>query len=1316
MKTAVWILLACLFLAPIPAFALGGGMWGTGSSASGLSAGVFNCNSGNTPCSITSPGLYRQATLLGNATAAQVTFNLPPTTGSAIVIYGCKTDASANQVIIHRAGANTINGAASDVTLTTQNQCAVLNDTSASNWTEIPTSTVGAVTVVSGTSPIGVTPGTTPNVSLSGVVAGTHGGTGCDLTPRHYAALPGAPNIGDTCVVDNSSICQCGTAVDGAGGATPKCPATWNGSNWFPCGGGTAPALAGGVTAVNGSGEISSSGGATPTISVGSPVTTAHGGRNCGAPTTYALRPVAPTAGDQCSFTDASTCTGTVSGGGTTWCPAYYDGANWVGFAGGGAGSGTVNAGGIGQEGFYAAAGNAISALPNVVHAGTGTLAAAFAACPGGNTACTVYADPGQTYSISTPLVIGSATKPETLVCNGARLNCTGVAGGDCVDIAEKGQFRGMVAANGSANTGCVISSSSTAVLTSLVHNNNTTNQAGFDLENVLLSPSGSSTISEGELWMDSVDGFATVRDVNFTAPPVGGSAYNALCSAAGTPFPCCTGSGTGTCTTNSGVQWLVDDGPAGAGGSRYWNDITADRVGLACGGANGGIGLDVVSQNGGGSNLTLLGGAIVDCAGSNPEVYIAGSTSSIENRNVGLLGTYIESYGSGGNTKTGDLATIKNSESVHLYNVNFHEAGGTATNCVHLLPDTQDFEFTGNARASGICTNVVRNDIDSYVNTSLGSISYHYPGTNGAGTVFDGTINPPLAYNSGGTNSSIGPTDVWQAFVNSATGATQDHLVQYGSGGKVHDVTAGTNTFVGICDSGCGATGTDRTLTGTSIHSCVFDNTPTANDYVTLSGTVNGDCSDTGISSLNTLPAGVVPVGIVSSITPTAPNDYPIFYRPNFAVAPPVPPPDPAAATYTNATKPACSAFNSTPLCFTDSNSAGCTGGSVYTGGSSNACMAYCNGLNYILTGGTCVLPGAPPSPPSLAAETMNPGALDANSVGLCTNSNTAGQRATNHTILTTQLSGLSSGGTLWVPNNCKIYLDSKADGTVQIPKPETLQCSGDNLAGFYNQSGYQYVGSSTVLANNTSHAANVTVRGCVLSNTFDPAATISGQTGYYNNLNQVLNGNGHPWYLYTGGGNDILGFYGTSNMATNNLITHNYAGEGVIFFFANSGLFTNNVIVDNAMNNALQVVDSQSMTISGNWVRNSTLAFIDRSGQSPSTTGTVSGNNFYCTYTHADATDTCVGTGCTANPMTIVPSYIYPACAAGYEPKYECDVTGGCDSGGACNYAGLTIQSNTFDGGGVGVFWNSSWNLTHSGTGNTYQNGAQNVCGARS
>jgi hypothetical protein len=103
--------------------------------------------------------------VLGNASAGNVTANLPATNGTHNPVEACKTDGSANTVALHPNGTDTIDGATSDYVLSGRYQCVKLVDTNVGNWSvqseryvSIPSAKL-AIT--------GVTPGFYTNTNLT---------------------------------------------------------------------------------------------------------------------------------------------------------------------------------------------------------------------------------------------------------------------------------------------------------------------------------------------------------------------------------------------------------------------------------------------------------------------------------------------------------------------------------------------------------------------------------------------------------------------------------------------------------------------------------------------------------------------------------------------------------------------------------------------------------------------------------------------------------------------------------------------------------------------------------------------------------------------------------------------------------------------------------------------------------------------------------------------------------------------------------------------------------------------------------------------
>lgn len=119
----------------------------------------------------------------------------------------------------------------------------------------------------------------------------------------------------------------------------------------------------------------------------------------------------------------------------------------------------------------------------------------------------------------------------------------------------------------------------------------------------------------------------------------------------------------------------------------------------------------------------------------------------------------------------------------------------------------------------------------------------------------FAAAQNPiaPLAQNAFGTIATI---------PNSSTGTTINKLASL-TGGKAIITTAGaTSGVIGIVIGGAGTAGSATVQTEASSVSCVFDGATTAGDYVQISASVNGDCTDAGA----TLPSSGQALGTVLS------------------------------------------------------------------------------------------------------------------------------------------------------------------------------------------------------------------------------------------------------------------------------------------------------------------------------------------------------------------------------------------------------------------------------------------------------------------
>jgi hypothetical protein len=135
-------------------------------------------------------------------------------------------------------------------------------------------------------------------------------------------------------------------------------------------------------------------------------------------------------------------------------------------------------------------------------------------------------------------------------------------------------------------------------------------------------------------------------------------------------------------------------------------------------------------------------------------------------------------------------------------------------------------------------------------------------------GTVQNITINNSTTNNIKMNHPTLNGTELTNLFANAvSTGTTVNKLVKLTGVGTVVIASAGdTGGVIGICTgntstgaSACGTSGSSEiAIQGT--FSCVFDNGTTANDYVTISTSVAGDCHDAG----SAYPAGTQVLGRV--------------------------------------------------------------------------------------------------------------------------------------------------------------------------------------------------------------------------------------------------------------------------------------------------------------------------------------------------------------------------------------------------------------------------------------------------------------------
>jgi hypothetical protein len=154
--------------------------------------------------------------------------------------------------------------------------------------------------------------------------------------------------------------------------------------------------------------------------------------------------------------------------------------------------------------------------------------------------------------------------------------------------------------------------------------------------------------------------------------------------------------------------------------------------------------------------------------------------------------------------------------------------------------------------------------------------------------TINNSTINNSTTNNLKCSRCSLNGTELTNLFPNEGTtGSTQNKLVKLVGAGTIIISSAGdTSGSVGICTgntgtgaAACGTTGSSEVaIQGT--YSCVFDGSTTADDYVTISASVAGDCHDAGAA----FPGGTQVVGRVL-VTAAAGTRSMMLFGPEFSV-----------------------------------------------------------------------------------------------------------------------------------------------------------------------------------------------------------------------------------------------------------------------------------------------------------------------------------------------------------------------------------------------------------------------------------------------
>jgi hypothetical protein len=353
----------------------------------------------------------------------------------------------------------------------------------------------------------------------------------------------------------------------------------------------------------------------------------------------------------------------------------------------------------------------------HLIHAMAGTLASAFAHCPGGRNPsdmCVVVADPGRTYIVPSALIIGSNTNPQTLLCMGGTIVCTdsGGAGHGCLVIADKGHLKAPTGAGApAAAQGCVVTAKRTANIDSLVESyagyaystlGEKDQQVNFDVENITITPNpGMAGLNKAALWVSAVDGDAWISNIYVGPGPTG----------------------------STGV--LVDDAPTGSAYRRmYWNNLNFNDVWVGMG--NDAYAVKVrcgATRASAGANLTWTGGALVDGrSAANVAEFSANGGRSGNCIGVLLQDVYFESD----TGQAGDYMDLNGVLSFVGHSLIFN-GGPPLANCISISGVAGDqIHVDGRATSGMRCTNVIYNTASSptYIDKIQGAFNYEWAKT----------------------------------------------------------------------------------------------------------------------------------------------------------------------------------------------------------------------------------------------------------------------------------------------------------------------------------------------------------------------------------------------------------------------------------------------------------------------------------------------------------------------------------------------------------------------------------------------------------
>lgn len=328
---------------------------GSDIKASTITAGLVNLGYSVQTCS-TTPCTVTATVVLCNATAGAITLNLPAASGSGRPRFIKNLPGSTSACTVAANGTDTIDGAAT-LNFPNPTDASEINDVSSGIWTVIDTSyhitqTLPAHNFATGLSMSGTLVGAQPkSTDLSDLpIPVTSGGTGHNVAGAATANAIGAAALGiNSDITQLTGLTTPISILQGGTGSTAPTQTANGGLNVS----GTWPnqtfSLASPVSVANG-GTGQTAPGAAAAHAIGAaasgansditsitgltiPLSFAQGGRQCGAPTTYASRDLSPTTGELCLFTDTTGCqagTAITVGNGSIACGVMWNGSSWL--------------------------------------------------------------------------------------------------------------------------------------------------------------------------------------------------------------------------------------------------------------------------------------------------------------------------------------------------------------------------------------------------------------------------------------------------------------------------------------------------------------------------------------------------------------------------------------------------------------------------------------------------------------------------------------------------------------------------------------------------------------------------------------------------------------------------------------------------------------------------------------------------------------------------------------------------------------------------------------------------------------------------